>query len=102
MAESERMQKLLQQKARIEERLKQQQRMDAEKGRKRDTRRKVITGAIVEEYADSELAAQIAALMKQHVKERDRHLFPELFPPANDEAEGNARLRQEFQDSNNA
>ena len=48
MAESERMQKLLQQKARIEARLKQQQRMDAEKERKRDTRRKVITGAIVD------------------------------------------------------
>jgi hypothetical protein len=101
MAESARMQKLLQQRAKIEERLKQQQRIEAEKERKRDTRRKVITGAIVEEYADTELAAKVAALMKEHVKDRDRHLFPELFPPAND-GDDRAKLKQEFQDSNNA
>lgn len=96
MAESSRMQKLLQQKAQIEERLRQQQRIEAERERKRDTRRKVIRGAVIEEYAPPELAAQIDALMKQHVKERDRYLFPEYFPPANDEA-GGRTLKEEFQ-----
>lgn len=96
MADSSRMQKLLQQKAQLEERLKRQQAIEAEKERKRDTRRKVIRGAVCEEYASPELAVQIDALMKQHVKERDRYLFPEYFPPANDQA-GGRTLTEEFQ-----
>ena len=96
MAASARIEKLLKKKTQIEARLKEQQQIEADKARKRDTRRKILRGTIVEEFADAELLAQVDALMKNHLKERDRDLFPKLFPPAGEENE-NGKLKGEFQ-----
>lgn len=95
MAASGRIEKLLKKKAQIEAKLKEHQQIEADKARKRDTRRKILRGAIVEEFASMSLKAQVDTLLKLHLKERDRYLFPKLFP-ASEENE-NGKLKGEFQ-----
>lgn len=93
--------KLLEQKARIEARLKAMHARDMKRRRKEDTRRKIIAGALALAHAevDPEFGAILAKLLNRYVaKAHDRALFdlPErqAHNPANDFAPA-ARPRAE-------
>ena len=61
---------------------------ESKKRRKEDARRKIIAGALALEHAsmypDSEFALILLGLLREHVHERDRHLFALPGPDAND------------------
>lgn len=54
------------------------------RNRARDTRRKILTGSFAEKESRSnaEAKASMERLIRSHVLERDKYVFPELFPDA--------------------
>lgn len=58
-------------------------RLDAEKQRKLDTRRKIILGGLVMAHMerDPAFAEQLNMLVRQLLNDRDKELFPSLFEP---------------------
>ena len=69
--------KLLQRKHHIERKLAGLDARERERERKRDTRRKIIAGAIVLKHAEMHphFASRLYGLIDQFVNDRDRHLF---------------------------
>jgi len=54
------------------------------RNRDRDTRRKILTGAFAEKESRSnaEARALMERVIRSHILERDKYVFPELFPDA--------------------
>ncbi len=79
-------QKLAEKIKKRREQLKQQElkkkRMDAERERKLDTRRKVVMGGLVMAHMERDpvFADQVGGLMRRLLHDRDKALFPDLFP----------------------
>lgn len=78
-ARNTQLEKLLQQKTQLEERIKDAKAKIRTQERKQDTRRKIIIGAIAENHAEmypeSEFAQELQRLLNRHVlKPRDREL----------------------------
>ena len=80
MTAQERLAKLQQQRAKIERQIRQQKLKLKTEERRKDTRRKIILGALVEKHCalnpDSTFARQVQKLINQYVeREQDRELF---------------------------
>lgn len=79
-AENPQLQKLIKQKAQIEERIKDAKSRQRNKQRKQDTRRKIIIGAIAEShmelYPNEAFTQELKRLLNTHVtKPKDRELI---------------------------
>ena len=94
----DRLTKLQLRKTELEQKIRQELTRRRKEERRRDTRKKIITGGalLTEAQQNPEFAKICNDVLKQRIEKRDYHLFPDLFPPANDEAE-NGTLTGEFQ-----
>jgi hypothetical protein len=81
MSEASRLQKLEQQQEAIREKIRRERAKIADQERKKDTRRKIITGAVVLAHATHHpsFQAELRAILIKSVENKDRYLFPEIF-----------------------
>ena len=69
--------KLEKQQAQLQARIKDEKAKISKQKRKEDTRRKIITGALVLEHMtmDENFRLEIESLIRRHAKDKDRELF---------------------------
>ena len=88
MADSKRLDKLAQQMAALKEQMNAEKKRFREQAKREEERRKFLTGAICLQHAKINLTFKdtLDKLLREHVPEGDRYLWPELFAhePAND------------------
>ena len=96
--DTDRLTKLQLRKTELEQKIRQEKARRRDEERKLDTRRKIIAGGalLTEAEQNPDFAKICNQVLKQRIEKRDYHLFPDLFPPANDEAESGT-LTGEFQ-----
>ena len=93
MASSSRLEQLRKQREQVDARIKALEARERDRERKLETRRKIITGAVVREHAakfpDSEFAGDIAKLLDEHVtRDVDRKALG--LPPLPEQADPRA------------
>lgn len=76
---------LEQELARVQRALRKSRAGDKKQARADDARAKIIEGALSREHREknpnSEFARIMTGLLKEYVRENERHLFPAIFPP---------------------
>lgn len=103
MSDTDRLKKLEQQREALNQKIRRERARQAEQERKKDTRRKIVVGAVVLGYAERhpDFQEQLETMLQNSVSDRDKYLFPDLFPAAND-APSTGRLTGKFRTRDNA